>query len=387
MKALVCEMCGSADIIKDNGFYVCQSCGVKYTVEEARKMMVEGVVKIDKTDDIKSFLELGMSSLRGNNGEQAMLYANRALEIDPKCTDAWLIKMYSIQFLGTVGNPRLQEMVDAGANAVSSADNDFGVEEKVCTHYIDRGLELLSIATSKLKDTKRLKEMHNANAKAYGWTAVDKTANYDTDIAKMYDDLAGYAVGMRLFVSDGALKRSPTLRNKLRQLGREYEQETIAVNERYRIYGRKLLPDAMRTRDNIVYEINNRIEKAEQANQKEKNENYWEEHQDLRKQLEDEKNEAKKHISDLKAQINAIPGMKEKMELESQLAEAEKDINSYGVFDIKRKKEKREQILDIKAMLDEADKIVKEPLQILEKKISEENDRIERVENQLNKNY
>ena len=73
--------------------------------------------------------------------------------------------------------------------------------------------------------------------------------------------------------------------------------------------------------------------------------------------------------------------------MESQLAEAEKDINSYGVFDIKRKKEKREQILDIKAMLDEADEIVKEPLQILEKKISEENARIERVENQLNKNY
>ena len=38
MKALTCEMCGSTDLIKDGGVFVCQSCGTKYTVEEAKKM-------------------------------------------------------------------------------------------------------------------------------------------------------------------------------------------------------------------------------------------------------------------------------------------------------------------------------------------------------------
>ena len=37
MKQLVCEMCGSNDLVKDNGLFVCQSCGCKYTVEEAKK--------------------------------------------------------------------------------------------------------------------------------------------------------------------------------------------------------------------------------------------------------------------------------------------------------------------------------------------------------------
>ena len=41
MKALVCEMCNSNDIVKQDGYYVCQTCGTKYSVEEARKLMIE----------------------------------------------------------------------------------------------------------------------------------------------------------------------------------------------------------------------------------------------------------------------------------------------------------------------------------------------------------
>lgn len=46
MKALTCEMCGSTNLIKEDGVFVCQSCGTKYSVEEARKMMGEGVVDV-----------------------------------------------------------------------------------------------------------------------------------------------------------------------------------------------------------------------------------------------------------------------------------------------------------------------------------------------------
>ena len=37
MKQLTCEMCGSVDLIKQDGYFVCQSCGCKYSVEEAKK--------------------------------------------------------------------------------------------------------------------------------------------------------------------------------------------------------------------------------------------------------------------------------------------------------------------------------------------------------------
>ena len=37
MKAIICEMCSGRDFIKDGDFYVCQSCGTKYTAESAKK--------------------------------------------------------------------------------------------------------------------------------------------------------------------------------------------------------------------------------------------------------------------------------------------------------------------------------------------------------------
>ncbi len=49
MKRLTCEMCGGTDLIKQDGVFVCQSCGVKYSLEEARKMMIEGVVQVSGT--------------------------------------------------------------------------------------------------------------------------------------------------------------------------------------------------------------------------------------------------------------------------------------------------------------------------------------------------
>ena len=47
MKALTCEMCGSTEIVRKDGLYVCQACGTKYSIEDAKKMMTEGSVKID----------------------------------------------------------------------------------------------------------------------------------------------------------------------------------------------------------------------------------------------------------------------------------------------------------------------------------------------------
>ena len=36
--ALKCELCGGTNLVKQEGFFVCQHCGAKYTVEEAKKL-------------------------------------------------------------------------------------------------------------------------------------------------------------------------------------------------------------------------------------------------------------------------------------------------------------------------------------------------------------
>jgi len=54
MKQLTCEMCGGTDMIKKDGVFVCQSCGTKYSVEEAKKLMIEGPVEVTGTVKIDS---------------------------------------------------------------------------------------------------------------------------------------------------------------------------------------------------------------------------------------------------------------------------------------------------------------------------------------------
>lgn len=58
MKQLACEMCGCTDMVKQDGLFVCQSCGIKYTVEEARKMMIDGPVEVHGVVRIDNSREL-----------------------------------------------------------------------------------------------------------------------------------------------------------------------------------------------------------------------------------------------------------------------------------------------------------------------------------------
>ena len=92
MKALVCEMCGSNDLVKQDGVFVCQSCGCKYSVEEAKKMMVEGTVKVDNSDQIANYISLARSSLNSRELKNCLKYCNKALEYDAKNHEALIIK-------------------------------------------------------------------------------------------------------------------------------------------------------------------------------------------------------------------------------------------------------------------------------------------------------
>ena len=63
MKALVCELCGSNELIKQDGMFVCPHCGTKYTPEEAKKLIIEGTVdvsgstvKVDNTAFVERYL-------------------------------------------------------------------------------------------------------------------------------------------------------------------------------------------------------------------------------------------------------------------------------------------------------------------------------------------
>ena len=127
MKQLICEMCGSADLLKTDGVFVCQNCGCKYSVEEAKKMMVEGVVqvegtvKVDNTAQVKNYLEMAKHARQADNEQEAESYCNKAIEIDPTCYKAWLIKGSAAGWQSTGKRNRIGEAIECFNKAVDNA--------------------------------------------------------------------------------------------------------------------------------------------------------------------------------------------------------------------------------------------------------------------------
>ena len=89
MKQLTCEMCGSTDLMKDGGVFVCQTCGCKYSVEEARRMMVEGTVdvrgtvQVDNSAFVKKYLENARRAKEKEDWEETEKYYNMVEQNDP----------------------------------------------------------------------------------------------------------------------------------------------------------------------------------------------------------------------------------------------------------------------------------------------------------------
>ena len=67
MKQVVCEMCGSTDLIKEDGIFVCQNCGMKYTADDAKKMMIE----VDNSKKMSNLYERARKSLEVDDLEHA----------------------------------------------------------------------------------------------------------------------------------------------------------------------------------------------------------------------------------------------------------------------------------------------------------------------------
>ncbi len=92
MKAMVCEMCGSHDLVKQDGLFVCQCCGTKYSVEDAKKLI--GTVKVDKTEETEKLLVLARRAREDNNSENAEKYYGMVLQEDPNNWEAVFFQVY-----------------------------------------------------------------------------------------------------------------------------------------------------------------------------------------------------------------------------------------------------------------------------------------------------
>lgn len=137
MKQLTCEMCGSTDIAKQDGFFVCQACGMKYSVEDAKKMMIEGTVdvqgtvKVDNTAFVARYLANARRALQKEDWEETEKYYNMVEQNDPTNIEAIFYSSYGKARLSMTNDNIFQREQICGVlcNSISVIDDNYDVEQ------------------------------------------------------------------------------------------------------------------------------------------------------------------------------------------------------------------------------------------------------------------
>ena len=147
MKALVCELCGSNDIVKKGDYFVCQNCGTKYTAEAARKIMVEvtdpvevtGNVEVKNVASLRNLFERAKGYLADNDTLNAEIYIERALDLDPH--NPVLLKEKSI-----IENVKKVNKQYEDVNPSSSIDKKWIIIATCFIVFVSVALMLVSVA-------------------------------------------------------------------------------------------------------------------------------------------------------------------------------------------------------------------------------------------------
>lgn len=183
MKAIVCEMCSSRDFAKQDGFYICQKCGMKYSSEEARKLMVDvpedeaapvdsgSAAQSEGSAELSNFLTIARRAKDEGNSERAEKYYDLVLQLDP---NNWEANFYSVYYSSAQTN--IAGITDAANKVTNVLPGTFELlaksvpaEEQLdtCADIADK---VTSLATS----------MYQAAAKHY--------FDIDTEIRHKYTD-------------------------------------------------------------------------------------------------------------------------------------------------------------------------------------------------------
>ncbi|MDE5802320.1 MAG: hypothetical protein K2I22_05310 [Lachnospiraceae bacterium] len=257
-----CTQCGAnieVDDTKEAG--ICKFCGTAFITEKAITSYNTYVTNnfaganINVVGgDIKNLLEIATNSLNGGNGKEAFEYANKALEIKADSSEAWIIKMRALEYVGTIGDPRVGEVVTCGKSAIQYATDEKKeeAENEVYKYYLSRALSLLVIATEKINDVTQLKQTFQTFAVVSALTAGQRTMQADSGTVNLMEGLSNNALLLKLAVPKEKISDSEEYQNLVKAVANQYVEYSKGLTERYAIYGTKLLDNAVESRRKIL---------------------------------------------------------------------------------------------------------------------------------------
>ena len=163
MKQIVCEVCGSNDLVKEDGCFICQYCGAKYSPEEAKRLIVEVNGKVDVsgskvTVDNTSFVERSLENARRakakEDWEECEKYYNMVEQYEPTNIEAIFYSSYGKARMALVDSDRFkrEQKIKVLKNSISVIDDNYDnspdkyEENKVLIQNINA--DLLSMVNS-----------------------------------------------------------------------------------------------------------------------------------------------------------------------------------------------------------------------------------------------
>lgn len=136
MKQIVCEVCGSNDLVKEDGCFICQYCGAKYSPEEAKRLIVEVNGKVDVsgskvTVDNTSFVERSLENARRakakEDWEECEKYYNMVEQYEPTNIEAIFYSSHGKARMALVDSDRFkrEQKIKVLKNSISVIDDNY----------------------------------------------------------------------------------------------------------------------------------------------------------------------------------------------------------------------------------------------------------------------
>lgn len=381
MKRLTCEMCGSTDLIKQDGVFVCQTCGCKYSIEEAKKMMVEGTVdvsgstvKVDNERKIENLRTLADRAKAEGDTETAAKYFEELLKEDP---NNWEANFYTIYY--AAHNIKIAQ-IGSAANRVSNIiDTVFGLIKE-------------TLATQEEQNAAK-EEVAGAVLNFASYLIPNATNHLGDSLESMHEALENWMVPiglMCLHLGDSVIKyfEDYEMAEKIYGVVCNFKGMPSEVES-----GRQILNIANQRLEPMV-EAREKKEREEKeaiaAAAKKRTEEYWACHTEERQQLETEKRdllENRKYlnsqIEELRKKLDAIPSISMRDEKQKMMNELKGQLKSLGFFKGKEKKNLQSRIDELGHEMEQLTVSIENEKSSIHHKINEITDEIKKVDKRV----
>lgn len=373
MKRLTCEMCGSTDLIKDGGVFICQTCGCKYTVEEAKRMMIEGTVdvqgtvKVDNSEFVQKYLANARRAKEKEDWEETEKYYNMVEQNDPQNIEAIFYSSYGKAKTTLVDADiyKRQAAFKVLQNCVSIIDDNYVIEREEENKAILEQIssDIIAIACSNYVYTQK--------KNGYGIVVSDNRAETITlfnNLGKEFQVAVEHIA--QKYPDDQKIKKV-----YFYKLARKHAQ-FILKN------GSLANPQSFK---NVIDQYDKIIDGIVKECAQKAKDDYWAEHADEKVALETEKNQLEAALKEYDIEMDNVPGMSDKKYFLDQMEGLKKQRDALGLFKGKQKRALQEQIDDCKCKVDDLEATMKYDVDAINAKIIRAKKRISEIESEFSK--